>query len=43
MEAIKTDLKKVAVAFQNGAIKIFDIENGKELSKLQTDSKLFIQ
>lgn len=42
VEAIKTDLKKVAVAFQNAAIKIFDIENGKEVSRLQTDSKLFI-
>ncbi|KAK7693152.1 hypothetical protein QCA50_002718 [Cerrena zonata] len=37
VEAIKTDLKKVAVAFQNAAIKIFDIENGKEVSRLQTD------
>ncbi|CAL1703983.1 unnamed protein product [Somion occarium] len=37
VEAIKTDLKKVAVAYQNAAIKIFDIETGKEVSKLQTD------
>lgn len=37
IEAIKTDLKKVAVAYQNAAIKIFDIETGKELSKFQID------
>ncbi|KAF9810951.1 hypothetical protein IEO21_06755 [Rhodonia placenta] len=35
VEAIKTDLKKVAVAFQNAVIKIFDIENGKELMLMQ--------
>ncbi|KAM5539135.1 hypothetical protein V8D89_007358 [Ganoderma adspersum] len=35
IEAIKTDLKKVAVAYQNAVIKIFDIETGKELSKFQ--------
>ncbi|KAI0798088.1 WD40-repeat-containing domain protein [Abortiporus biennis] len=35
VEAIKTDLKKVAVAYQNAVIKIFDIETGKELSRLQ--------
>ncbi len=37
VEAIKTDLKKVAVAYQNSVIKIFDIESGKELSRLQVD------
>lgn len=37
VEAIKTDLKKVAVAYQNAVVKIFDIEAGKELLKLQTD------
>ncbi|KAH8102891.1 WD40-repeat-containing domain protein [Cristinia sonorae] len=37
IEAIKTDLKKVAVAYQNAAIKIFDIETGKEVIRLQTD------
>ncbi|PIL23750.1 hypothetical protein GSI_13500 [Ganoderma sinense ZZ0214-1] len=37
IEAIKTDLKKVAVAYQNAVIKIFDIETGKELSKFQID------
>jgi len=37
VEAIKTDLKKVAVAYQNAVIKIFDIETGKELVRLQTE------
>lgn len=35
VEAIKTDLKKVAVAYQNAAIKVFDIESGKELVRMQ--------
>lgn len=37
VEAIKTDLKKVAVAYQTGSIKIFDIESGKEVMKMQVD------
>lgn len=37
VEALKTDLKKVAVAYQNAVIKIFDIETGKELSRLPSD------
>lgn len=37
VEAIKTDLKKVAVAYQNAVIKIFDIESGKETSRLASD------
>lgn len=37
VEAIKTDLKKVAVAYQNVIVKIFDIETGKELSRLESD------
>jgi striatin 1/3/4 len=37
VEAIKADLKKVAVAYQNAVVKIFDIESGKELSRLQSD------
>ncbi|PCH38704.1 WD40 repeat-like protein [Wolfiporia cocos MD-104 SS10] len=37
VEAIKTDLKKVAVAYQNAVIKIFDIESGKELAKMQSE------
>ena len=39
VEAIKTDLKKVAVAYQNSIIKIFDIETGKEVSRLQGEGK----
>jgi len=31
VEAIKVDLKKVAVAYQNSAIKVFDIEDGESL------------
>ncbi|KAJ7043276.1 WD40-repeat-containing domain protein [Mycena alexandri] len=37
VEALKVDLKKVAVAYQNAVVKIFDIENGKELTRLPTD------
>jgi striatin 1/3/4 len=37
VEAIKSDLKKVAVAYQNAVIKIFNIEDGKELSRLESD------
>jgi striatin 1/3/4 len=37
VEAIKSDLKKVAVAYQNAVVKIFDIESGKTLSRLQSD------
>lgn len=37
IEAIKSDLKKVAVAYQNAVVKIFDIETGKELSRLGSD------
>jgi len=38
VEEIKTDLKKVAVAYQNAVVKIFDIETGKEVSRLATDT-----
>lgn len=38
VEALKVDLKKVAIAYQNAIIKIFDIETGKELSRLASDS-----
>lgn len=37
VEAIKTDLKRVAVAYQNTVVKIFDIETGKEQIKLQPE------
>ncbi|KAI0295494.1 WD40-repeat-containing domain protein [Russula brevipes] len=38
VEAIKVDLKKVAVAYQNATIKIFDIVHGKELAVLHGES-----
>lgn len=38
VEAIKTDLKNVAVAYQNAVVKIFEIETGKEVSRLPTDT-----
>lgn len=37
LEAIKTDLKKVAVAYRNAVVKIFDIDTGKEVGRLQSD------
>ena len=37
VEAVKMDLKKVAVAYQNTVVKIFDVETGKEEMKLQPD------
>lgn len=37
VEAIKADLKRVAVAYQNAIVKIFDIESGKEVSRLSSD------
>jgi len=37
VEAIKTDLKKVAVAYRNAVVKIFDIDTGKEVGRLQSD------
>lgn len=37
VEALKADLKKIAVAYQNAVVKIFDIEGGKEISRLQSD------
>ena len=37
VEAIKIDLKRVAVAYQNTVVKIFDIETGKEEMKLQPE------
>ncbi|GAB1523004.1 1,2-dihydroxy-3-keto-5-methylthiopentene dioxygenase [Rhizoctonia solani] len=37
VEGIKSDLRKVAVAYANCIVKVFDIENGKELAKLATD------
>jgi len=37
VEAIKTDLKKVAVAYQNSVVKIFEIETGREVQRLESD------
>ena len=37
VEALKSDLKRVAIAYQNAVVKIFDIESGKELSRLDSD------
>jgi len=37
VEALKSDLKRVAVAYQNAIVKVFDIESGKELSRLDSD------
>jgi striatin 1/3/4 len=37
LEAVKTDLKKIAVAYRNAVVKIFDIDTGKEVGKLQSD------
>ena len=38
IEALKTDLKKVAVAYQNAVVKIFEVETGKELLRLPSDT-----
>ncbi|KAJ3574558.1 hypothetical protein NP233_g1691 [Leucocoprinus birnbaumii] len=38
VEVLKTDLKKVAVAYQNAVVKLFDIETGKELIRLPSDT-----
>ncbi|EJD53232.1 WD40 repeat-like protein [Auricularia subglabra TFB-10046 SS5] len=35
LEAIKTDLRTLAVAFRDGVIKLFDLDTGKELDQLQ--------
>jgi striatin 1/3/4 len=38
VEVLKTDLKKVAVAYQNAVVKVFDIESGKEVIRLPSDT-----
>lgn len=38
VEGIKTNLRMVAVAYCNAVIKLFDVENGKELGQLPSDS-----
>ncbi|KAH7097545.1 WD40 repeat-like protein [Auriculariales sp. MPI-PUGE-AT-0066] len=35
LEAIKTDLRILAVAFQDGVIKLFDLDTGREVDKLR--------
>lgn len=35
LEAIKTDLRTLAVAFRDGVIKLFDLDSGREVDKLQ--------
>ncbi|KAG9122143.1 hypothetical protein FRC07_001604 [Ceratobasidium sp. 392] len=37
IEGIKSDLRKVAVAYANCVVKVFDIETGKELAKLSAN------
>ncbi|KZT44179.1 WD40 repeat-like protein [Sistotremastrum suecicum HHB10207 ss-3] len=37
LEPIKTDLRKIAVAYQDATVKIFDVDLGKELSVFHTD------
>ncbi|KAI5124053.1 hypothetical protein M0805_003882 [Coniferiporia weirii] len=38
LEAIKSDLKKVAVGYQNAVVKIFDVDTGKEVLMLQCET-----
>ncbi|KAI6019608.1 WD40-repeat-containing domain protein [Pisolithus orientalis] len=42
VEAIKTELKNVAVAYQNAVVKIFEIETGKEVSRLPTEHDIWL-
>ncbi|KAF8305334.1 WD40 repeat-like protein [Clavulina sp. PMI_390] len=37
MTAIRTDLRKVAVAYRNAVVKIFDVETGEETARLASD------
>jgi len=37
LEPVKTDLRKVAVAFRDAIVKLFDIETGHETGKLNSD------
>lgn len=38
VEGLRTDLRGVAVAYQDAVVKLFDIETGKEMGKLRSDS-----
>jgi striatin 1/3/4 len=37
VEAIKTNLKWVAVGYRNATVKIFEVDSGKEVALLQAD------
>jgi striatin 1/3/4 len=37
VEAIKTNLKCVAVGYRNATVKIFEVDSGKEVALLQAD------
>lgn len=37
LTAIRTDLRRVAVAYRNAVVKIFDLETGKETARLPSD------
>jgi striatin 1/3/4 len=38
IEPVKTDLKQVAIAYQNSVIKLFDLETGMQLSVLRVEA-----
>lgn len=38
LEAVKSDLKKVAVGYQNAVIKVFDVDTGKQLMRLHSEA-----
>ncbi len=40
LESIKSDLKKVAVAYQNAVIKIFDVDTGRQVGSLEWETSL---
>jgi len=37
LEAVKTDLRTIAVAFRDAIVKLFDLETGKETGRLNSD------
>jgi striatin 1/3/4 len=37
LEPLKTDLKKVAVGYQNSSVKIYDIDTGVQVGSLQSE------
>lgn len=38
LEAIKTDIKKIAIGYQNSVVKIFDVDTGKQVLTLQAET-----